>query len=405
VRPIARTVADFLGVPVLDRGGAAGADPMAKPAEFWAVASPVVSEPEPDVLLIRPRRLAVVAGIPWWGLVLAFVLLGSLADWRAGNKLPFVMAGAIGLSALLQLLSSLVNLRRTRLDRARGELTLGWLRLREVRPLADVKAVEVVEDEKLQLNLLPHDPQKPRLTLVADADAALVRRVAERVSSFLGVPLLDARRTAPASAQPANLLEELSRSPLPPGKASIRGPACIVAKGDDVLVLRGRSRLTWIGLLPTLFTVGVGVFLIWQVVQAGPAGQVGFQQWGVWLMIFVLGPLAQVATLKPMLWYRDHFDRLAGLLRLGLFGVKGTYSLAKVLAVQLVPGGLVHKPPGPFGRGGERVSYQLNLVMADVYQDRLNLTDDTDLQWTRQAGQQIAEFLGVPLLDQIAEGD
>jgi hypothetical protein len=92
-------------------------------------------------------------------------------------------------------------------------------------------------------------------------------------------------------------------------------------------------------------------------------------------------------------------------LALGLFGLKGTYSLAKILAVQLVPGGLVHRTAGPFGHGGERVSYQLNLVMADVYQDWLNLTDDTDLEWTRQAGRRIAEFLGVPLLDQIAEGD
>jgi hypothetical protein len=74
------------------------------------------------------------------------------------------------------------------------------------------------------------------------------------------------------------------------------------------------------------------------------------------------------------------------------------------VAVQLVPGGLVDKAPGPFGRGGgERVSYQMNLVMADADQDRLNLTDDSDLDWARQAGQQIADFLGVPLIDQIAD--
>ena len=131
----------------------------------------------------------------------------------------------------------------------------------------------------------------------------------------------------------------------------------------------------------------------------------GLGQSAVWLTVTVLGPLSQLFALKPLLLYRDHFDRQAGLLTLGWFGLKGTYPLAKVLAVQLVPGGLVDKAAGPFGRGGERVSYQLNLVMADAYQDRLNLTNDSDLEWTRQAGEQVADFLGVPVIDQIADGD
>ena len=73
--------------------------------------------------------------------------------------------------------------------------------------------------------------------------------------------------------------------------------------------------------------------------------------------------------------------------------------------MQLIPGGLVEKAAAPFGRGGERVSYQLNLVMADAYEDRLNITEDSDLGFTRQAGQQVADFLGVPLLDQIADSE
>jgi hypothetical protein len=272
-----------------------------------------------------------------------------------------------------------------------------------------VKAVELVGGPDHQLNLLPDDPQQPRLNLISDADATLVRRAAERVASFLGVPLLDARRPTPAVDQAAaggvvSPLEELSRSPLPPGKASIRGPARVVPKGEDALVLRPHLRLTWVRLVPALLTTGATLYLVW-LTRLGPARQAGLGPSAGWLLLLLLGPLSQVAALKPLLLYRDHFDRQTGLLTLGWFGLKGTYPLDKVLAVQLVPGGLVDKAAGPFGRGGEHVTYQMNLVLADHYQDRLNMTDDADLDWTRQAGRQVAEFLGVPLIDQIAEGD
>ena len=300
-------------------------------------------------------------------------------------------------------------------DRARGVLTLGRLGHQGPRPLAAVKAVEVVGDgPDCQLNLLPDDPRQPRLNLIygvlSAADDALVRQAAERVASFLGVPLLGGKQPTPVAAssgggQAVNLLEELNRSPLPTGKASIRGPACIVSKGDDVLVLRPRSRFTWVWLVPALITIGLDIYVVWLVCR-GPAGWAGLRQSAALVIIVLLGALSQLsAFFKPLLLHRDRFDRQAGLLTLGWFGRKGTHPLAKVLAVQLVPGGLVVKTPGPFGRGGERVSYQLNLVMADANQDRLNLTDDSDLKWTRHAGQRVADFLGVPVIDQIADGD
>ncbi len=132
------------------------------------------------------------------------------------------------------------------------------------------------------------------------------------------------------------------------------------------------------------------------MVRAG--GGTGRLAWTA-LIVLLVGVLAQIAALWPMLRYRDRFDRRTGLLTLGWAGFKGKHPLEKVLAVQLSPGGLVDKSPMA-NWGGEHV-YQLNLVMADAHQDRLNLTDDTDLQWTRQAGQQLADFLGVTLIDQI----
>ena len=66
----------------------------------------------------------------------------------------------------------------------------------------------------------------------------------------------------------------------------------------------------------------------------------------------LFGAVSTFSALKPLLLYRDHFDRQAGLLKLGGFGLKGTYPLDKVLAVQLVPGGLIAKAPGPSGTAG-----------------------------------------------------
>jgi hypothetical protein len=413
-RSNARRIADFLGVPVLDNtgtpagaAGAGAAEPMPIPLDISTIPSPVVTELGPDVLLIRPRRLAFLLGVRWAGLMWLGVLVCLLANQVSSG---YIVA-AVGASLFFSLLGLLPTLgRRARFDRARGVLTLGWLVRRAPRPLASVQAVEVVEGPDYQLNLLPEDPRQPRLNLITDAEAALVRRAAEQVASFLAVPLLVARQLTPAAGQPGtgeavNYLEELNRSPLPLGRASIRGPARVVPKGDDALVLRPRLRRSWARLLPALLTTGLGLYMVWLEWLGPAAGQAGLGQSAGWLMIVLLGPLSQVTTLKLLLLYRDHFDRQSGLLTLGWFGLKGTYPLAKVLAVQLVPGGLIDKAAGPFGRGGERVSFQLNLVMADAYQDRLNLTDDSDLEWTRQAGQQVADFLGVPLIDQIAEDD
>src|SRR5262249_30118406 len=187
-----------------------------------------------------------------------------------------------------------------------------------------------------------------------------------------------------------NPLEELNRSSLPAGSATVRGPASVVSKSEKVLILRPRSRFTWVWFVPTLLTMGVEVYLIWLGLVWAAGGSAGLQQQGAWLMIVLFGVLSQIsAFLRPLLLYRDHFDRQAGQLTLGWFGMKGRYPLGKVLAVQLVPGELILMAPSPFGRGGGRVSYQMNLVVADAYQDRLNLPNDFDLVWTTQAGHQI----------------
>jgi hypothetical protein len=411
-RATARLVADFLGVPVLDCEDTPSDAPGAMPIESVAVPSPVVTEPDPEVLLIRPRSLAFLSGFRgmaalWIPLLLcALATRGVIGDWFIVSVVGLLTFTALP-AALLHLFQ--VRVRWVRFDRAQGLLMLGR---RPPRPLASVKAVEVVGGVEHQLNLLPDDPRQPRVNLITDMDAALVRRSAERVATFLGVPLLAAGQSTTAARpgtwpEAAAPLELLSRSPLPPGRASVRGPACVVLQGEDALVLRPRSRRSWARLAPAVIPIGTGLFFVWLAWWRVGAGQGALVVSLVLSAVVVLlgGTLSQFAALKLWLRYRARFDRQAGRLTLGWFGLKGTYPLARILAMQLIPAGLVENAAAPFGGGGEHVSYQLNLVMADAYEDRLNITEDSDLGLTRQAGQQVADFLGVPLLDQIADSE
>jgi hypothetical protein len=413
-RATARAIADFVGVPVLDSaapvGGAsaAGGDvPPMIPPTVVTLLSPVLAEAGPDVLVLRQSRLAFLKGMRVIGLMSMIALLLSLTAAGAGDD--WFLFAAMWVLALLVPVSMLFlgRGRQVRFDRALGELTAPRSPfLRSPLPLASVKAVEVVNDHDYRLDLLLDNADYPRLSLINDANPAPVRLAAERLASFLGVPLQDPGRPAPIAGQPFNPVEQLSRSPVPAGKATIRGPARLLPKGDDRLVLRPRSPVKWYQLVSALVPFGAWLYVAWLLWFGPAAGQAGGGGPSLgWVAILLLQPMFLYSALKSWLLYRDEFDRQAGLLTLGWFGLKGTHPLAQVLAIQLIPGGLVDRPTGPFGRSGEQVSYQLNLVIADAYEDRINLTDDSDLQWTRQAGQQVAEFLGVPLIDQIADGE
>ncbi len=240
-------------------GPAAPAAPdVQMPADWaWLIASPAAAEAGPDVRVIRPHRLAFLFGVQ--GKVLAsltttmlFLVLLVVENALAWSIVVFVACVVFYLLILLKTLG-----RQARFDRERGTLTLrrvgrgGQLGRRATLPLASVKAVETAKvgyaADYYLLNLLLDDPQQPRLNLSMDADAAVVRRAAARAASFLGVPLLDANGPTPAAARPGagkaagNPLELLSRSPLSPGMASIRGPAAS-CRGAMTFWYSGRAR-------------------------------------------------------------------------------------------------------------------------------------------------------------------
>ncbi len=94
------------------------------------------------------------------------------------------------------------------------------------------------------------------------------------------------------------------------------------------------------------------------------------------------------------LWFlprRFEFDREAGRMRVSR-SARNERPLRDVLAVQLIE--------QPRGRK-IGTTYQINLVLDDIRRPRVNLSNHTDLEATRTDGADLANFLGVPLLDDV----
>jgi len=95
---------------------------------------------------------------------------------------------------------------------------------------------------------------------------------------------------------------------------------------------------------------------------------------------------------------RFKFDRDRGLLCLRRVGSSRHYPLERVRAIQLIPGGWHGNGTRP-----RFFTYQLNVVLDDPDRPRINLTNNTNWEVTWRAGSELAEFLGVPLLDEVSQ--
>ena len=96
-------------------------------------------------------------------------------------------------------------------------------------------------------------------------------------------------------------------------------------------------------------------------------------------------------TIGMLSWPRRFaFDAATGQLRTSKLWWKWQRPLRDVLAVQLI------EDPGtrPIG-----TTYQLNLVLDDERRPRVNLSNYTDQQATREVGREVARHLSIPLLE------
>ena len=112
---------------------------------------------------------------------------------------------------------------------------------------------------------------------------------------------------------------------------------------------------------------------------------------------------------------RFHFDHGSGKLvidsRRGLsknHHIVSSRALTDVLAVQLLYGGY-HRVSRTSDSGTcsteNHYAYEMNLIVDDAEKPRLHVCGHADWQWMRGTGHKLAEFLDVPVIDQLSQGD
>jgi hypothetical protein len=157
-----------------------------------------------------------------------------------------------------------------------------------------------------------------------------------------------------------------------------------------------------------LFLVAIAPLFLPFIFQALP-----MPGWAVWLLQLVFDLLVPTGILVlagvvflvmfPLMAWGDRvvFDLSERRMTYGWFFSRKSRPVKEVLAIQVIPGE-VHRVPEKESGGCQ--TWQLNLILDDPQCPRFNLSDHGNLIWTRQAGRQLAEFLHLPLLDQVPEG-
>jgi hypothetical protein len=131
--------------------------------------------------------------------------------------------------------------------------------------------------------------------------------------------------------------------------------------------------------------------IAWGLIHAGNAG------WAPIVVIIIAGLLAVIFRLAglDMLTDRIRFDRAAGQAkRWRLFRMVWSVNLEDVLAVQCLYIGRTET------KSGSIPQYQVNLVLRAASDQRVLVCGDWDPAWVLRLGQDLADFLKVPLVNQ-----
>jgi hypothetical protein len=187
--------------------------------------------------------------------------------------------------------------------------------------------------------------------------------------------------------------------------------------GDpDCLVLMPLSRSAWMAWLFGLMLIGIVVFLF---VEGGKQIWAGELVGGLVILAFSIPFLVLMVLIARSTLYgkgpqRFQFDRQKGELiidrRRGFskqYQLQATRSLTGIAAIQLLYSGY-HSIVQTFDGGPttreQFYTYEMNLVFSDSQQSRLHLCTHADWKWMRETGQKLADFLGVPVVDQLCQG-
>jgi hypothetical protein len=189
------------------------------------------------------------------------------------------------------------------------------------------------------------------------------------------------------------------------------GPDCLLLTPVRSAGWNGWVALGIVELLPVVLTGFLG-FITFDLLRRGSwvgAIFLGMTLPVVWFLGFIAW--AVLRTAGPP---RFRFDRHAGQLAIDRrpgpgrdYRTEAVHPLGTIVGVQLLYGGYHHhshtSTEGP--NVEERYhAFEMNLLLSEPEGWRLNLTAHGDWQWMRQAGPQLADFLGVPLIDQLSPG-
>jgi len=143
--------------------------------------------------------------------------------------------------------------------------------------------------------------------------------------------------------------------------------------------------------------------LVSVLIGGGLIAFANFVNQGSWLdgITLALGGLFVVLGLAlPFVTERFEFNKDTGQFRCQKFLLSKSRPLADIVLVQLIDGGL-HTMQSQNGHPVKFRSYELNLVLAGEPTIRLNLTNHSNLESTRQVAVRLVEFLNVPYHDDI----
>jgi hypothetical protein len=189
----------------------------------------------------------------------------------------------------------------------------------------------------------------------------------------------------------------------------------LLAGDPDCFILMPLSGSAWMEWLIGLMLVGLVGFL-W--VLGGMAVWEG-RWWGLVFLLMSLPFLGLLVLLARSTLYgkgpqRFQFDRRQGELIIDRHcGLSKEYQpeaarrLSDIAAIQLLYSGyhsIVHTSDSAPSTHEQFYTYEMNLVFGDSQQSRLHLCTHADWKWMREVGQKLAEFLRVPVVDQLCQG-
>jgi hypothetical protein len=215
----------------------------------------------------------------------------------------------------------------------------------------------------------------------------------------------------------ANLVDVPVDPMVPAGELNTVRQVRLEILGDNVLCLQPvPTRPPWLSRLTYFAFLGCLGYMIVSAIQGMMLGLERNKtdttiMWGCFAVI--PGLILLASLIYPFFKagpFSYRFDRISKLMTIQrCYGFNktpkliATYGLQDAVAMQLLYRYYkVHQAGIPTG-DAKRHSYEMNLVFSNVVPPRVNLAVHPDHRWLQQAGTRLAEFLELPVLDQLCK--